>query len=147
VLRAALHRARLREALRAAVERAGSGIRLRISEALLDLLPPPAASTLAFRGGMDTGAPLFELALEEPVAEIARLEVSAYANAAKPERCAVRVLVAPLGREWPDLAGVPVALVMGKERLLAPTGAWGEAIFGDVPTASLPGLHVEVDAG
>jgi hypothetical protein len=137
--------ARLRQAAAAAVARAGARLRLTLSRALLDLLPPPTSPALAFRSGM--GAPIFELALDEPDAAIERLNVSAYAGDAAAGRCVVRVQVALRGREWPDLAGIAVALQAGDERRAAATDAWGEAVFEDLPAAALPELVVEVDGG
>jgi hypothetical protein len=134
---------RLRESLTTAVTRAGARLRLKLSQPLLDLLPPPAGPALAFRS--DAGAALFELVLDEHDDTIERLTVSAYR--ATDERCVVRVQVALRGRAWPDLAGVPVALQAGGENRAATTDAWGEAVFEDVPTTALPELAVEVDGG
>ena len=119
-------------------------MRLTLSRALLDLLPPPASPALAFRSGM--GAPMFELAIDEPDAAVARLSVSAYAADETAGRCIVRVQIALRGRAWPDLAGVAVALEAGGERQMAATDAWGEVVFADV-LAALPELIVDVDAG
>jgi hypothetical protein len=135
--------ARLREAVGAAVTRAGAQLRLTLSRTLLDLLPPPAGPALAFRSG--AGAALFELALDEPEGAIERLTMSAYGGDVV-DRCVVRVQVALHGREWPDLAGVPVALQAGGQRRSATTDAWGEAVFEDVPTRALPELIVEIDS-
>jgi hypothetical protein len=137
--------ARLHQATTAAVTRAGERLRLALSRTLLDLLPPPATPALAFRSGM--GAPMFELAIDEPDAAIARLNVSAYAADEAAGRCIVRVQMALRGREWPDLAGVAVTLQARDERLVAATDAWGEAVFEGVPAAALPELIIDVDAG
>jgi hypothetical protein len=109
------------------------------------LIPPPASPALAFRSGL--GAPIFELAIDEPDAAIARLHVSAYAGDEEAERCIVRVQMALRGREWPDLAGVAVALEAGDERQVSATDAWGETVFEGVPAAALPELIIDVDAG
>ena len=134
---------RLHKTLAAAVSRAGVQLRLKLSQPLLSLLPPPAGPALAFRS--DAGAALFELALDDPDGAVERLTVSAYG--AVGERCVVRVQVALRGRAWPDLAGVPVVLSAGDERRTAATDAWGEAVFEDLPVSALPGLVVEVDGG
>jgi hypothetical protein len=135
----------LRAALGLAVARAGTRLRLTISRALLDLLPAPSAPALAFRSG--GGTALFELTLDETGSTIERLNVSAYADRAAAERCAVRVQVAVRGREWPDLAGIAIALYVGDEQRTAATDAWGESVFADVPTVALARLVVEVDHG
>jgi hypothetical protein len=143
-LRDQRHAARLREAVGAAVTRAGAQLRLALSRKLLDLLPPPAGPALAFRG--DAGAALFELELDEPDGAIERLTLSAYSGDVV-DRCVVRVQVTMHGREWPDLAGVPVALQASDQRRSATTDAWGEAVFEDVPATALPQLVIEVDGG
>jgi hypothetical protein len=134
----------LRAALAAAVERAGAHLRLTLSQALLDLLPP-SSPALALRSGM-ADTPLFALDLDEPGSEVEQLRLSAYADSHAAERCSVRVQLSLRGREWPDLAGIPVALILGADRRPAATDSWGEAVFGDVPAEALPGLVVEVDA-
>jgi hypothetical protein len=48
------------------------------------------------------------------------------------------------GREWPDLADVPVTVLAGEERRTAMTDAWGEIAFEGVPASALPGLVVEI---
>jgi hypothetical protein len=136
--------AQLRQTVAATVVRAGAQLRLTLSQALLDLLPPPAGPALAFRGG--GGPALFELALDESEGAVERLSVSAYTDPETVERCVVRVQVALHGREWPDLAGIRVVLLTGEARRAAATDAWGEAVFEDVPAAALPELVVEVDA-
>jgi hypothetical protein len=136
--------ARLREAMGTAVTRAGAQLRLALSRTLLDLLPPPAGPALAFRG--DAGAALFELALDEPAEHLQRLTISAYSGDVA-DRCVVRVQVALHGREWPDLAGVAVALQAGDQRRSTTTDAWGETVFEDVPATALPELVLEVDGG
>jgi hypothetical protein len=145
-LRAARRAWRLRAALGAAVERTGARLRLTLSRSLLNLLPPPSAGpALAFRSG--EGAPLLELALDEPGAEVEQMQLSAYAESEGSEQCVVRIQLALRDHAWPDLAGVRVTLVAGDERRQAATDAWGEAVFAAVPVAALLGLQVEVDAG
>jgi len=137
--------ARLRAAIGTAVERSGARMRLTLSRALLNLLPPPSAGpALAFRGG--EGAPLIELTLDEPGAEVERLQLSAYAEAEAPEHCTVRIQLALHDRAWPDLAGARITLAAGDDRRQATTDAWGEAVFAGVPVKALLGLQVEVDA-
>ncbi len=121
-------------------------MRLTLSRSLLNLLPPPSAGpALAFRSG--EGAPLLELALDEPGAEVEQMQLSAYAESEGSEQCVVRIQLALRDHAWPDLAGVRVTLVAGDERRQAATDAWGEAVFAAVPVAALLGLQVEVDAG
>jgi hypothetical protein len=145
-LRALRRVERLRAVLAAAVSYAGATLHVAFSQALLGLLPALAQPGLAFRDGAETLAPLFELTLDAPGGQIARLQLSAYVDHANPKRCAVRVQVGLHEREWPDLAGVPVSLAFGGERRQAATDAWGEALFADLPTLALPELQVAVEA-
>jgi hypothetical protein len=145
-LRAIQYARRLHSALGAAVERSGARLRLTLSRALLDLLAArPAPPALAFRSGDEQA--LIELALNEPNAEVALLQLSAYADPAPSEHCTVRIQLALHDRAWPDLAGVQVALLTQDEHRQATTDAWGEATFADVPLAALPVLQIEIDAG
>ena len=145
-LRANRQARKLQRALGAAVERSGARLRLTLSRALLDLLATrPAGPALAFRSGDEQA--LLELALDEPNAEVARLQLSAYAAPAPSEHCTVRIQLALHDREWPDLAGVQVALLTQDEHRQTTTDAWGEATFADVPLAALPILQIEIDAG
>ena len=146
-LRAARRASRLRAALAAAVERADTRLRVTLSQALLDLLPPPPSPALALRGGMEPDTPLFALDLDEPGSEVEQLKLSAYADPSPAQRCSVRVQVSLHGREWPDLADLPIALILGAERRQAKTDPWGEAVFRDLPADALPGLSVEVETG
>ncbi len=89
----------LRAAIEAAVERVGEGLRLRLSQALLDLLPPPSGPALALRAGAEPGAPLFDLELDAPAEPIERLQLTAYRQAAPPGHCALRVRLKLRGRD------------------------------------------------
>jgi hypothetical protein len=136
---------RLRAALAQAVERMGTRLRLSLSQALLDLLPPPAAPALALRG--ESTRALVDLAIDEPDAAITQLHLTIYISGETSDRCDVRVQLALQEREWPDLAGVPVSLIAGHEGRRAPTDAWGEVVFAGLPAAALPSLQIEVDVG
>ncbi len=145
-LRANRQARRLQRVLGAAAStRSGARLRLTLSQALLDLLAMrPAGPALAFRSAEEQA--LLELALDEPNAEVARLQLSAYATPAPSEHCTVRIQLALHDREWPDLAGVRVALLTQDEHRQTTTDAWGEATFADVPLAALPILQIEIDA-
>jgi hypothetical protein len=133
----------LAAALTAAIERAGARLRLTLSQALLDLLPPPATAP-ALRG-----APGALLDLDAPVDDpaVARVHLAALPRAGAPGRCDLRVRLALHGRDWPDLAGVPVSLAVGGQAWRALTDQWGEVLFEDLPATGLAGaaLMVEVE--
>jgi hypothetical protein len=144
--------AKLRKALTSAVERAGAQLRVTLTQALLDALPPPLqlAPALAVRGSADgeagPGIALVDLELDEPEEEITRLHLTAHLKANPSSRCMIRVELALQGRDWPDLAEIPVILRLDDGQRQALTDAWGVVIFDDVPTIALPGLQVAVDA-
>jgi hypothetical protein len=137
----------LHVALAAAVERASGRLRLRLSQALLDLLPPPSSPALALRSSDEAGAPLFDLELDAPDEAIERLQLTAYRQPGHPGDCLLRVQLKLRDRDWPDLAQIPIALHLGDQRRQALTDPWGEAVFDALPEALLPELLVEVDAG
>lgn len=136
--------ARLRDLLQGALSRAGAALRVQLSAPLL-----AAAAALrsdapapALRSG--EAAPLYTIEIEEPGPGVERLELVAYPAAGDPASCALRVQLALVGREWPDLAGVTVMLRgPGFERRLS-TDAWGEASAAGIPLAALPELTLEV---
>lgn len=130
----------LADALALAVERAGGVIRLRLSQLLLDLLPPPAA--LALRSG---AAPLMEIAISTPGELVEGLTVTALPDA-DPSLCTLSVRVAIAEREWPDLEGIAVRLTLGDAQRQASTDVWGEALLTRVPRAALSSLQIEVEA-
>jgi hypothetical protein len=126
------------------VERTGARLRLSLSHALLDLLPAPAPAP-ALRGA--PGAAQLELEVHEPSAIVERLHLTTYSVATTPERCDLRVQITIQGREWPDLADVPVMLAIGGKQHRMLTDAWGEVVFTDLPVAALPTMQLEVDGG
>ncbi len=130
-------------AWRGTVERSGARLRLSLSQALLDLLAArPAGPALAFRSGEEQA--LLELALNEPNAEVARLQLSGLPrprhqlHRARPAR-ATRSRLARSGGRTGRAAHAGRAPP-------GPTDAWGEATFADVPLAALPVLQIEIDA-
>lgn len=138
--------ARLREALRAAIEATGSRVRVTLNQALLDLLPPPAPA-LALRSGTPTEWVVFDMELEEPGTVIAGLRLTAYQTPKQVEQAMVRVQLALQDRDWPDLADVPVLLRLGDVERRALTDPWGEVLFPDVALVNLREFQVEVDTG
>jgi hypothetical protein len=137
-----IERAAERAALIAtAIARAGSQLRLALSQALLDLLPPPA-SVPALRG-----EPRVLLELSIPVADpaVAEIALAAYRLAGAGEQCDLRVRVVLHGRDWPDLAQIPIELWVGERRERALTDPWGEAVFEGIPVADLPRAIVAVE--
>jgi hypothetical protein len=140
---------RLRTALASAVERTGSQLRLTLTQALLDALPRPQqlAPAMAFRSGEQAGIPLVDLELDEPEDEVTHLQLTAHPKGAPPTYCTIRVQLALQGRDWPDLAEIPVILKLDNRERLALTDAWGQVSFEDVPTLALAGLQIAVDTG
>jgi len=137
--------ARLREAMAGAVDRTGERLRLTLSTALLELMPPPLATAAALRSAAAEGAPLVELTLDEPDGPVEHLRLSVYARLGAPDHSTVRVRVALRGLEWPDLAEVPVTLNVDGKQHEAVTDVWGEAVFEAIATAAVPRLQVEID--
>jgi hypothetical protein len=129
----------LAAALAQAVERAGGVVRLRLSQLLLDLLPPPA---LALRSA---AGPLMEITISTPGELIEGLTVTAQPEG-QGDRCTLSVRVAIAEREWPELAGVVVRLTVGGALRQATTDVWGEALFPQVPRAMLSAAQIEVAA-
>jgi hypothetical protein len=142
---------RLRNALASAVERTGSQLRLTLTQALLDALPRPQqlapAYAMAYRSGEQPGIPLVDLELDEPEDEVTHLQLTAHPKGAPPTYCTIRVQLALQGRDWPDLAEIPVILKLDNSQRLALTDAWGQVSFEDVPTLALAGLQIAVDTG
>lgn len=136
----------LKQALTDAIERTGKRLKLTLSQALLDLLPPPQQPAFAMRSSpSELGTPLFELEMDEPGEELMYLHLSVYREAGTPSRCTVRVQVTIQGRDWPDLEGIPIVLRAGDEQRRQQTDPWGEVVFTGVPAAALPGLQIEVE--
>jgi hypothetical protein len=135
---------RLSAALGQAVERIGARLRLVFSQSLLDLLPPPAAPAMALRG--EAADALIDLAITQPDATISELRLTIYRTEEASDQYDLRIQVALLGREWPDLGGIAVSLTVGHELRRAPTDAWGEVVFTALPAAALPSIQIQVDA-
>jgi hypothetical protein len=128
------------DVLSAALEQAGSWLRLSFSQLLLDLLPP--APALALRSS-DATAPFMELSLTTVAAPIESLQITAV-PAADDQRCDVLVRIGLLDRAWPDLDGITIALRQSGQTLLATTDAWGEVRFSSIERAALGSMEVEV---
>ncbi|MBV9789946.1 MAG: hypothetical protein JOZ51_17290 [Chloroflexi bacterium] len=128
-----------------AVERiAPQRLRIRLSQALLDLLPPPTPA-LALRS-IASDIPLLSMTLDQP-ADAIQIQLSIYEEHDAPELCALRSQVSLDDREWPELAGIVVRIIIDGEQREATTDPWGEAVFAGVPRAALDGLQLEVNAG
>jgi hypothetical protein len=132
----------LRAALADALRRAAAGFRITLTRPLLELLTPAQGMGQAVRGSEP--AALLELALDEPAPQVAQLLLSVYPAAGAPEACDLRVQVRLQGRDWPDLAGVAVAVTAGELRREAATDGWGEALIEGLPRSALEGLQIEV---
>ncbi len=137
----------LQELLRQVVDRTGTGLRLRLTQALLDALPAAQLPAPALRNGTPSSTPSIDLALDDPEAAVTRLHLRVHPAKDTPERCTVRVQADVHGRTWPDLADVLVLLRYDGTQRQSLTDPWGEAVFDDVPTAALPNLQLEINAG
>jgi hypothetical protein len=136
------------DALRAALSAAGPRLTVTLSPALLLAVTQgataPAARPMALRS-VDA-APLLTIDFAQPSPQIASLHLSAHRHPPGSDTLLLRVQVALLNREWPDLAGIPVRLSIGQEQQEAATDAWGEAIFSAIPQDRLGDLAVTVEA-
>jgi hypothetical protein len=137
---------RFQHALSAAIEAGAQRLRVRLSQALLDLLAaqPTATPSLAFRN--DEQPPLYQMTVQNPSPTVSELQFAAYASPNQELDCMVRVLLALPDRAWPDLEGIPVRLLLPEGQRQANTDAWGEATFANIPRAVLPELQIEVEA-
>lgn len=130
-----------------AVERvAPQQVRVRLSQALLDLLLPSPTPALALRS-IASDAPLLTMTLDQPGDEQIQIQLSIYEQHDAPELCTLRAQVSLADREWPELEGIAVAITAGDMQRAATTDPWGEAVFAGIPRAALDGLQIEVDAG
>lgn len=137
----------LRRRLGEAVERvAPQHLRVRLSQALLDLLLPPQTPALALRS-IASDAPLLTMTLDQPGDEQIQIQLSIYEQHDTPDLCTLRAQVTLADREWPELEGIAVAITAGDMQRAATTDPWGEAVFAGIPRAALDGLQIEVDAG
>jgi hypothetical protein len=146
VLRHRLQLEAWREKLREALQRVGARITLQLSADLLPLLRP-APATAATRAPADAGR-FSEVLLQLDPAELPGVNnpigLAAYRDAEHPAECLIEVRVILPDRSWPDLGGIPVALIVAGERREATTDAWGLASWEGVPIARLSELQVEV---
>lgn len=136
--------AKLRSMLASALKHTSARLQLALSPALLAAYRPPATPALALRGNQP--ATLFDMELDAPHPAIERLNISASGTGKAPEQCDLRVLVVLPGRDWPDLGGVAVKLVLGEETREAKTDPWGEVVFVGVLLALLEAAQIEIDA-
>ena len=136
----------LKRRLAEAVERvAPQRLRIRLSQALLDLLLSPQMPALALRS-VASDIPLLSMTLDQP-ADAIQIQLSIYEEHDAPELCTLRSQVSLADREWPELAGIVVRIAIDGEQREATTDPWGEAVFAGIPRSALDGLQIEVDAG
>lgn len=137
----------LQRRLREAVERiTPQRLRVTLSQALLDLFLPPQTPALALRS-IASDAPLLTMTLDQLGDEQLQILLSIYEEHGAPDLCTLRSQVTLADREWPDLAGMSVAITVGGAQRQATTDPWGEAVFACVPRTALDGLQIEVDVG
>ena len=132
--------------LRAAVERRGERLSLKLSPALAALLRPSlsVAPVRAPADGERYGEILLRLDPEELEAFDLPISITAYRDAHEPENCLIEVLVAPAGERWPDLVGRTVTLSTPGGTHEATTDPWGVAAFEDVRTDALEKVTIDV---
>lgn len=147
VLRRRLQLEVLLEKLRAALQHAGTHVTLQLSADLLPLLQP-ALATAPTRASADTGR-FSEVLLKLDPAELpsanSPIGLAAYRDAEHPAECLIEVHVILPDRSWPDLGGIPVALIVAGERREVTTDAWGLASWEGVPIVQLDDVRVEVN--
>lgn len=136
---------RLQRRLAEAVERiAPRQLRLTLSQPLLDLFLPPPTTGLALRS-VSSDAPLLTMTLDQLRDQEIQIQLSVYQEREADDLCTLRTQLALADREWPDLAGISVAIRSGSTTRRVITDPWGEAVFSDVPKAALADLQIEVD--
>ena len=137
----------LTQRLRAAVQRTGDQLTLRLTAELAALLRPSPPPALALRAA--DRARYAERLLQLDAAQFPELalpvSLSAYRDGQQPNLCLVEALVEPPGASWPDLGGTAVTLTIAGQSYQATTDAWGLAAFPDVPIAALPELTIRVE--
>lgn len=136
---------RLAEAISGALTRARDQVVLRLSEGLLPLLRPPSPA-LAMRSCDERYQEvLLRLGPEDLPPGALPLRLVAYRDARQPDHCLLEVVVEPVGRTWPDLAGIRVQLQGVEPPRQATTDAWGAVTFSDVPISALAGLAIAAE--
>jgi DNA-binding FrmR family transcriptional regulator len=143
-LRERLRADRFVAALRERVVLGAGRLRVQFDRALLDVLPTPQQSTLAFR---DAGErqPSAVLTVEAADERIAQVHIHVYDDPDATTQT-LRCVVALHDREWPELAGVVVRVLWDEDRREGETDAWGEVVFEALPHDVLARMTVEVDA-
>lgn len=134
----------LREALRDAVTTNSQRLRIRLSLALLALVPPPASPLGALRSAGEQ-IPLYELILENE-GPFERVRLIVHPQSDQPEQRSLHIQVEMHGRSWPDLGDLPVRIDTNSGRRESLTDAWGEVVFDHVAAEVIPELAIEVDA-
>lgn len=136
---------RLAEALAGALTQVRDRVVLRLNEGMLPLLRP-AGPALAVRSGDERYQEvLLRLRPEDLPPGALPLRLVAYRDARQPDHCLLEVVVEPLGRTWPDLAGIRVRLQGVEPPRQATTDAWGVVTFSDVPISALAGLAIAAE--
>jgi hypothetical protein len=119
------------------LQRVGAALVLQLSQVLQSA--PPLAGAL--RSG---GAPLFDLHLGTPDAALSELRITVYPRPQAADRCDLRVLVVPIGRAWPQLAGTTVTLSAGAALQHEQTDQYGEVVFADRSIDALAALELRI---
>lgn len=134
--------------LQGSLERVGTRLRLIFSQKLFDALTstPSTEPTLAFRESSEPPS-LINLVVENPSPGVANMQITAYANPPDASVCTLRIQVALIERDWPDLADVSVRIQVHNKSRQTKTDPWGEALFEQVPIDALTHLQVEIDPG
>lgn len=128
--------------LAAAITSAGNRVSLNLSPGLLAANQAPAT---ALRDASGADAPIYELAFTTPSAAISQLQLHVYRDDQATDACTLRVQVALVDRDWPELAGVRVTVHGAGRVQQTTTDQWGEAVFSELPLTELGQLQVELD--
>ncbi|RMG95296.1 MAG: hypothetical protein D6706_12270 [Chloroflexi bacterium] len=137
----------LPELLQKAVQQTANWLSVQLSELLLPLLQPPPTAfvtrTLAERVRYEEV--LLHISPEQLPFWDFPVHITAFRDRTEPSQCLVEVSVLAPGKEWPELAGQRVRLIVDERREETETDPWGVAAFPDVSVSDLPRLRLEIE--
>lgn len=137
---------KLSELLDQLLRRGKEFISIQLSSQLISLLKP-SATQIAMRS-KDVGERYSEVIFEFKSDRLPELNipfsVTAYRDAQQEEFCLVEVKINFPGRDWPNLGGRTVQLIVGETKREMLTDPGGVASFEEVPISDLEKVKVEV---
>lgn len=133
--------------LGALIHWAGQSVQIRfLADAFA--FPPPQASLSPVWRAPDGGERYQEIIFVWPPDDSLRaplpLKMTVYRDALQPALSLVEIILEPPDRQWPDRAGIAVALAWPGEGRQMATDAWGLAAFSDVPVERLAELTLTI---